>query len=196
MTNYIAIFLEEFVMFPNETRTIHSTNLSFIALVKDCKENNKSFGLIWNKAKSEFGTVVNIIETSDVDKDEITVTIKGVEVFKILENITEIPDKSYVGAIVNYPENTFLKISPNLEMLINKEVFEKYKELQETENVDYSLTSYKLAILIGMNNEHKYELLQLMNEVLRMEYIRRFLDTKNDPKDDNLKFLLHNFDLN
>lgn len=196
MTNFIFIYHDEFVLFPNETKTLHINKSSFIELLNDAAESKKAIGVIWKNPNTEYGTTIEIMEKTIMNNDEINITIKGLAVFKILEKIETIPNKNYTGAIVHYPENTFLKISPALETLINKEVFEKYKALQNSENVDYSLNSYNLALQIGVNNEHKYAIIQLFNEMQRMEYIRRFLDAKNDTKDNNLKYLLHNIDLN
>ncbi len=53
--------------------------------------------------------MVPLVEITEVSKQydngEMDIKTKGVKIFRILEIITELPEKLYNGAIVNYPDN-------------------------------------------------------------------------------------------
>ena len=91
--------------------------------------------------------------------------------------ITEIPGKLYNGAIVNYPDN-FEKGVPDMMRKIMKSIRELYQLIKvdkDFKKADSDLTSYEVAHHIGLSPEEEYELLQLMDERQRQEYLKRHL---------------------
>ena len=126
----------------------------------------------------DFGTAVTITELSKVyDNGEMDIKTKGDKVFRILEVIEEIPDKLYSGAIVNYPDN-YERGNPELM----RKMMASIRELHQLLNVkkdfkkeDGALSAYDVAHHVGLSLEEEYELLNLLDERQRREYLKRHL---------------------
>ena len=124
------------------------------------------------------GTLIEITEITKTYKTgEMDIKTKGKKVFRVLEMISEIPDKLYSGAIVNYPHNH----EHGKRILIDK-VIAATKQLHQMLNVkkpfhknEDELWSYDIAHSVGLTLEEEYELLSLMNELQRQEYLKRHL---------------------
>jgi Lon protease-like protein len=126
----------------------------------------------------EMGTLLEIIEISKEFKTgEMDIKTRGTKVFRILEVIDSVPDKLYSGAIVNYPHNHELgkrllmdKVLAAIEQL--HQLLKVEKPLQKKQE---ELWSYDVAHTVGLKLEEEYELLTLMNELQRQEYLKRHL---------------------
>ena len=102
---------------------------------------------------------------------------RGGKVFRILEVIREIPDKLYSGAIVNYPDN-YDAISIDLMRKVMtgiRELHEALKVSKDFMKSDDQLRSYDVAHHIGLSLDEEYELLGLLDERQRLEYLKRHL---------------------
>jgi hypothetical protein len=102
---------------------------------------------------------------------------EGLEVFNILEQIKEVPGKLYSGAIVTYPANVGVG-NRVLMMTIIAAIRELHKLLKiskEFKKPDDKLWSYDVAHHAGLSLAEEYELLQLLHELQRQEYLKRHL---------------------
>ena len=180
MTNFIPIFPLGIVVYPGEELNLHIFEPRYKQLIKECYEQKKPFGIptvIENKLR-DHGTLVQITEMSKMHANgEMDIKTRGEKVFLILELIKEIPEKLYSGAIVNYPDN---KEHGDIELM--RRVMNGIRELHKLLNVskdfkkpDEELKTYEVAHHIGLTLEEEYELLGLMNELQRQEYIKRHL---------------------
>ena len=180
MTNFIPIFPLSLVVFPEEQVNLHIFEPKYKQLIKDCHESKKSFGIpvvIGNRV-NELGTLMEIKEIVKVyDNGEMDITTRGTRVFRILETIHEVPDKLYKGAIVNYPPN---KTEGRTSLM--KKVLQSVKILHEMLNIkkdflkeEHLIHSYDIAHHAGLSIEQEYELLELMDELHRQEYLKRHL---------------------
>ncbi len=180
MTNFIPLFPLAIVVYPGEELNLHIFEPRYKQLINDCKKNNKPFGIptVLNDKVSELGTLVEIVEISETyDSGEMDIKTKGLEVFKILEEITGVPGKLYNGAIVNYPENVLQTNSVNMEKML-----EIIKQLHSILNVEKKflkskneLLSYDIAHHIGLGLREEYEILAIFNEQQRQEYLKQHL---------------------
>jgi uncharacterized protein len=180
MTNFIPIFPLSIVVYPHENLNLHIFEPKYKQLIKECIDQKKPFGMpvVINNKMNELGTLLEITEISKVyDNGELDIKTKGKKVFRILEVIKEIPEKLYSGAIVNYPHNH----EHGKRLIINK-VIADIKRLHEMlkvnkpiSKVEDELWSYDLAHSVGLTLEEEYELLSLMNELQRQEYLKRHL---------------------
>lgn len=181
MTNFIPIFPLGIVVYPQEALNLHIFEPRYKQLVLECMEQNKMFGLptVLQQKVGEFGTLVRITEISKTyDNGEMDIKTEGVMVFRILEIVKSIPDKLYSGAIVTYPENQQDAGLRDLMRRVIEGVRELHRMLQvkkEFRKPDDQLVSYDLAHHAGMSVEEEYELLGLMLEVQRQEYLKRHL---------------------
>lgn len=180
MTNFIPIFPLGIVVYPGESLHLHIFEPRYKQLISECYQAKKPFGVptvIDNKMR-DYGSLVEITELSKVhDNGEMDIKTSGVKVFRVLEVIKEIPEKLYSGAIVNYPD-TFEKGNPELMRKVMKGIRDLHQLLKVTKEFkqeDAGVKCYDVAHHIGLSLEEEYELLGLMDERQRQEYLKRHL---------------------
>jgi uncharacterized protein len=180
MTNFVPIFPLSIVVYPGEQLNLHIFEPRYKQLIQECYREKKLFGIpaIINDQVQDYGTLVRIKEiTATHDNGEMDIKTEGDKVFRILEVIKEIPDKLYSGAIVNYPQNHEHGSPEVMRKLVNT-VRELYKLLnveKDFKKSDEELTIYDIAHHVGMSLQEEYELLGLMHERQRQEYLKRHL---------------------
>ena len=181
MTNFIPVFPLGIVVYPGETVNLHIFEPRYKQLINECYAEEKPFGIptVINNRLSEMGTLVRITELVKVhDNGEMDIRTSGLKVFRVLELIKSVPDKLFSGAIVNYPDNIE---GPGKRELMQK-VVNAIRELHRLLDIekrfqkpDDELTSYDIAHHVGLSLEQEYELLGLLREEQRQEYIKRHL---------------------
>lgn len=180
MTNFISIFPLSIVVYPGEELNLHIFEPRYKQLMNDCREAKKTFGIpsVIGEKITELGTLMELVEITEVyDNGEMDIKTRGVEVFRILELVKEVPGKLYSGAIVNYPENS----DKNKPVLMQK-VIEIIGQLHTILKVkktfskpEDQLLSFDVAHHAGLSLEEEYELLGLFNELQRQEYLKQHL---------------------
>lgn len=180
MTNFIPIFPLGIVVYPGEHLNLHIFEPRYKQLITECHANKKPFGIptvIGNKVQ-DFGSLVEITELSKTyDNGEMDIKTKGIRVFRMLELIKEIPDKLYSGAIVNYPDN-YERGNPGAMRKVMAGIRELHQLLnlsKDFKKPDAELSSYEVAHHVGLSLEEEYELLNLLDERQRQEYLKRHL---------------------
>ena len=180
MTNFIPIFPLTIVVYPGEELNLHIFEPRYKQLVSECIATKKPFGIpaVIGNNMNELGTLVEITEVSKTyDNGELDIKTKGQKIFRILEVIKEIPDKLYSGAIVNYPKN----IESGNRLLMQKvikaisELHTLLKITNKFKKPENELWSYDVAHHAGLSLDEEYEILGLMNELQRQEYLKRHL---------------------
>jgi hypothetical protein len=125
------------------------------------------------------GTLVRITEVVKVyDSGEMDIRTLGLRVFRVLELIKSIPDKLFSGAIVNYPDNIEGPGKRDLMQRVVSATRELHRLLDIEKNFhkpDEELASYDIAHHAGLSLEQEYELLGLLREEQRQEYLKRHL---------------------
>jgi len=180
MTNFIPIFPLGIVVYPGEKLNLHIFEPRYKQLINECYTGKKPFGIptVIEKKVQDYGSLVQITELSEVhDSGEMDIKTEGIKVFRILEMIKEVPDKLYNGAIVNYPENHD-HTNPDIMQKVIKGIQDLHKILKVEKKFDQEtdqLKCYDVAHHIGLSLEEEYELLLLLDERQRLEYIKRHL---------------------
>jgi uncharacterized protein len=180
LTNFIPIFPLGIVVYPGEQLNLHIFEPRYKQLITESFETKKPFGIppIIDNKLSETGTLVKVTEITTVYADgKMDVKTEGLEVFKMLEVIKELPEKLYSGAIVNYPENTLRGSIALMETIIIavRELHKLLKITKDFKKPDELLNTYDVAHHAGLSLPDEYELLQLMHELQRQEYLKRHL---------------------
>jgi uncharacterized protein len=180
MTNFIPIFPLGIVVFPGDDLNLHIFEPRYKQLISECHTAKKPFGIptVIEKKLQDHGSLVEITELSKVhDNGEMDIKTKGVKVFRILEVIQDVPDKLYAGAIVNYPDNNEKGSSIVMQKLMNsiRDLHGLLKVSKEFKKEDEEITCYDVAHHLGLSLEEEYELLGLLDERQRQEYLRRHL---------------------
>ena len=180
MTNFIPIFPLSTVVYPGEQLNLHIFEPRYKQLIKESMEAKTPFGIptVIDEKLNDMGTLVQVIEISQVyDDGKMDIKTEGLRVFSVLEIINELPDKLYSGAIVNYPDNNE-KGKRTLMDGIVKGIKELHKLLDINKKFvkpDNELWSYDVAHHAGMSLQEEYELLELLQELQRQEYLKRHL---------------------
>jgi Lon protease-like protein len=180
MINLIPIFPLSIVVYPGEQLNLHIFEPRYRQLINECFTAKKPFGMpaVINDKINEMGTLVHVKEISQVYEDgKMDIKTEGLQVFRMLEIINDLPDKLYSGAIVNYPDNN----EKGNRILMNG-IVKGIKELHKLLNIekkfvkpDEELWSYDVAHHAGMSLQEEYELLELLQELQRQEYLKRHL---------------------
>jgi uncharacterized protein len=180
MTNFIPIFPLGIVVFPGENLNLHIFEPRYKQLITECHAAKKPFGIptVIDNKMQDYGSMVEIAELSKVyDSGEMDIKTKGVRVFRILEVIKELPEKLYSGAIVNYPDNNEKGSSEMMRKLMAsiRELHQLLKVNKDFKRPDEEMNVYELAHHVGLSLEEEYELLNLLDERQRQEYLKRHL---------------------
>lgn len=181
MINFIPIFPLSIVVYPGEELNLHIFEPRYKQLISDCFADNKPFGIpsMVKDKLMEFGTLVSIVEIKEVYEDgKMDIRTKADKVFRILEILKQVPDKLYSGAIVKYPDNNE-RSKPDTVKKILASLRELHRLLNISRNFkkpDEEIVSYDIAHHAGLNLEEEFELLQLLREDQRLEYLKRHLN--------------------
>lgn len=180
MTNFIPIFPLALVVFPGEELNLHIFEPRYKQLIADCHESKKPFGIpaVIQNQVAEMGTLAEIIEiVKTYDNGELDIRTKGIKIFRVLEMIPSIPEKGYSGAIVSYPKNEQIGNRDLMEIIVSgiKELHKMLKVEKQFKASGEHLCSYDMAHHAGMSLDEEYEMLGLMKELQRQEYLRRHL---------------------
>jgi Lon protease-like protein len=180
MTNFIPIFPLGVVVYPQEQLNLHIFEPRYKQLIRDAIRDNKPFGIptVIDKKIGEYGTLVEVVSIQkEYESGELDVVTRGAEVFRVLEIIHAIPDKLYTGAIVSYPDNQYGGNS-RLQAQVLGALRELHHLLQVNKGFrkpDEELGAYDLAHHAGLSLQEEYELLNLFQELQRLEYLKRHL---------------------
>jgi Lon protease-like protein len=180
VTNFIPIFPLGIVVFPGEELNLHIFEPQYKQLITECNEQKKPFGIptVLENKMQDYGSMVIIKEISKLhDNGEMDIKTKGEKVFRILEVIKHVPDKLYSGAIVNYPDT---RERGNIDLMRKvmtgiRDLHKLLKVNKDFKKPDEEVRCFEVAHHIGLSLEEEYELLGLLDERQRQEYLKRHL---------------------
>lgn len=180
MTNFIPIFPLGIVVYPGEDLNLHIFEPRYKQLITECHTAKKPYGIptVIDNKMQDYGSLVEITELSkQYDDGEMDIKTKALKVFRVLEIITEIPDRLYSGAIVNYPDNGERGRPEMMRKVMSgiRELHQVLKVNKDFKKPDHELKSYEVAHHIGLSLKEEYELLNLLDEKQRQEYLKRHL---------------------
>lgn len=180
MTNFIPIFPLGIVVYPGESLNLHIFEPRYKELINECYAENKPFGIpvVLKNGVAELGTLVAIKEIVEVYADgKMDIKTKGIQVFRILETIKPAAGKLFSGAIVNYPDNNETHHTKMMQQVVEniRQLHGLLKVDKDFKKPDDELLSYDVAHHAGLSLEEEYELLGLLNELQRLEYLKRHL---------------------
>lgn len=180
MTNFVPIFPLQLVVYPGESLNLHIFEPRYKQLISECVAEKKVFGvpsLISGKLQ-DYGTTVEITSVEKTyDNGEMDIRTRGVQVFRVLEVIKRVPKKDYSGAIVHYPHN-HERGNPELMRGIVQGVRKLHDLMEVTREfrkADTELICYDVAHDTGLSLEQEYEMLCLLHERQRQEYLKLHL---------------------
>jgi Lon protease-like protein len=181
MTNFVPIFPLGIVVYPGEKLNLHIFEPRYKQLITECYAEAKPFGIptVLSNGVSETGTLVEITKIAEVYGDgKMDIQTRGLKVFRILEVVKDIPEKLYSGAIVNYPVNneTGRKEMMQKVLIAIRQLHRLLNVTKDFGKPDELLNSYDVAHHAGLSLDQEYELLGLLQEMQRLEYLKRHLN--------------------
>jgi len=181
MINFIPIFPLGIVVYPGEQLNLHIFEERYKQLITESFKSQKPFGIpsVISNSVKDLGTLVKVSEIVQVYEDgKMDIRTEGISVFRVLEVIKKVPDKLYSGAIVDYPANeTQLKVAMMQQVISGiRELHRLLKVNKEIKKPDEKMCSYDIAHHAGLTLEEEYELLGLLREDQRLEYLKRHLN--------------------
>lgn len=180
MTNFIPIFPLSIVVYPGEQLNLHIFEPRYKQLINECYSDERPFGIptVIKNEVAEMGTLVKINRVVKVyDNGEMDIQASGERVFRILEVIKQIPEKLYSGAIVNYPDSDDAGKRELMQKVVNgiRELHRLLNISKDFKKPDEELNAYDVAHHAGLSLDEEYELLGLLKEIQRQEYLKRHL---------------------
>lgn len=181
MINFIPIFPLSIVVYPGEQLNLHIFEERYKQLINECYQLQKPFGIpsVVNNNVTDLGTLVKVKEIVKVYEDgKMDIRTEGLSVFRVLEVIRKVPDKLYSGAIVEYPDNEINLMRGMMQQILIsiRELHRLLKISKDIKKPDDELLSYDIAHHAGLTLEEEYELLGLLQEDQRLEYLKRHLN--------------------
>jgi uncharacterized protein len=200
MTNFIPIFPLGIVVYPGENLNLHIFEPRYKQLISECYSQKKQFGIptMIESQLQDYGSLMEILEITKTEENgEMDIKTKGSRVFRILEVIKEVPDKLYSGAIVNYPETNEEGNRDLMRRVMNsiKELHRLLKVDKKFQQSEEEVKAYDVAHHVGLSLEEEYEMLHLLQERQRQEYLKRHL-TKVIPLVAEMELLKEKIKLN
>lgn len=176
----LPLFPLRSIFFPGETVPLHIFENRYKQLVNDCREEAITFGIpVYINDKLEYGVEVQLVEVvTTYEGGEMDITCVARQVFKLLSFDNEMEKKLYASGTVEFLESNF-----DADDALRLVVLDKIKELYILMDVELpkievaKFNSYAFAHKMGLSFEQEYELLQLTNEIKRLNYIKKHLET-------------------
>jgi Lon protease-like protein len=180
MKKITPIFPLELVVYPGELLHLHIFEPRYRQLIGECAKTKKPFGIpsVVNKKVGNLGTLVELVEITEVhDGGELDIATKGLEIFRMTELVKTVPGKLYSGAVVEKVANDLAG-----DDKLMREVLAKVKLLLHLLKVDKTFKntgpkwqSYDVAHHAGLALAQEYELLGILTETRRLEYLNEHL---------------------
>ncbi len=176
MTKKIPFFPLGLVAFPGEILNLHIFETRYKQLVKDCLDNNLSFGIIPvnEKRLAVIGTEMQITEVVHVYPDgKMDIRCKGLNTFRLIAFQEKIEDKLYPGGEVEVLEE-----EKDTQLKLQVELFKLVSTLYTSMNMPIDMPTphddfliYDIAHKLGLNTDQEIELLQIRSEKARLTYV-------------------------
>lgn len=182
MTENIALFPLQLVVFPGETLNLHIFEPRYRQLVEDAEQQGITFCVptVINGKIRPIATEVNLTNVAmRYPSGESDIHCLGRRVFHLEEIWKNFPNKLYPGG-----NGRLLTVEMEEDPTINEEIISITVEIYRLLNIDKTLKStaegfktYDICHYVGMTLEQEYELLTLLSGKERQLYLLDHLRT-------------------
>ncbi len=182
MEKFLPLFPLNLVAYPGEDLNLHIFEPRYRQLINECIDSDITFGLppfIDNRLPG-LGTEMRIRTLHKrYDDGRMDIKTTGLGVFRMLDFESPVVGKLYAGGIVEFLDTTDTPAIDNPQLTDFIKRLERLYDLLQIE-VDYDPMlpnlSYSVAHKVGMSIEQEYELLTILTETARQQFISQHLD--------------------
>lgn len=176
----LPFFPLNIVVYPYERINLHIFEPRYRQLIGDALANQSPFGMpvFLNGAVQPIGTELRITELVKKYADgTMDIRAEGTRIFRIEEFFQPMPGKLHAGGRVSY-----LPTEDDGDIVAKKKLIEQIDELYELMKITHTFDlympylSYKVAHKIGLSLAQQYEVLSLLTESARLDYISSCLE--------------------
>ena len=175
----IPLFPLQSVFYPGETVPLHIFEERYKALIADCREESRTFGIpVYIGNTLSYGTEVQLADVVNTYADgSMDVVCAARQVFRIRSFEPVMGEKPYPGGEVDFvdPVNDS---DPELKA----QVMDACRQLYDLMQINYDpvredlFNSYTLAHKLGLSFQQEYELLKMVRETDRLRFLKDHLD--------------------
>ncbi len=180
MTQKLALFPLQLVVYPGETLNLHIFEPRYQQLIEDAEQDGLTFAVptVIDGGLRPVATEVSLIEVAKrYPSGESDIRAKGRRVF-FLEDFWKImPGKLYPGSSAR-ELNVNLEEDPSLNeeiIVLTRKIYEALGIDKVVKNVDEGFLTYDIAHYVGMQLTQEYELLTLRDARSRQEFLLEHL---------------------
>ena len=181
MSTFLPVFPLRLVAYPGEALNLHIFEPRYKQLINEVEHRGITFGIpayLDDKVQA-VGTEIELVEIDRrYDNGEMDVRTRGKGLFRIKEFLRELDDRLYSGAEVNRLEHDlagdFLKYETILGLLT--ELYGVLNLNKPIPPLDDKLSTYTIGHHVGFSLEQEYEMLTILEETLRQDFIIQHLE--------------------
>ncbi len=180
MDNFLPLFPLQLVAFPNEDLNLHVFEPRYRQLVRECNENNMTFGIpaFIDGRVQEYGTEMKLVKIEKEYTDgKMDVRTKGVDIFITEEFFSRAPNKLYAGATIRRVTNDY-----EGDIITSQKIISHIEALYRAMNINKPIpdvaafSTYDVAHHVGLSISQEYELLKIPSEKDRQMYMLEHLE--------------------
>lgn len=176
MSNFLPQFPLQIVVYPGEQVNLHIFEPRYQELIKDCEEEGTHFGIatFLDGKVQQIGTEVRLTEiVKKYDSGESDIRVRGERVYRIERFSATAKGKLYAGAEVDW-----LKTEMRGNPAMRSQILEGLQELfgllglnKPLPEEDEPFSVYEVAHHLGLNLQQEYNLLELLTEFERQQFV-------------------------
>lgn len=193
----IAAFPLNLILLPGEEIPLRIFEPRYKQLVEECLDSSLPFGIPYLNGSnmSQIGSTVEITKVVGTNSNgDMVIMIKGIDNFKVIDFIPELPHKLYGGSIVEMINYDFTSTNPEIAVKVKKLKLDLSANFG-TLIVSNSINLLDVAKSLMLKSEEKYKLLLIKDKVLQEQFILNQLRFVELIRNQELK-LENNFQLN
>lgn len=177
MKEIIPLFPLNLVIFPGQETKLHIFEGRYKKLIKDCWNNNATFGIqpVVEEKVQNTGTEVEIVSIDNrYANGKMDITVKGKRIYRLLNYRESIKEEAYSNGVIAFLQNH----TDSNEVVKNKLMtclrqFERFLSKSNRFQRDMSnvATAYDLVNKVGLSTKKQYALLSTPSESERKKIL-------------------------
>lgn len=171
----LPFFPLNIVVYPYEKLNLHIFEPRYRQLIGDALSNRSTFGMpvFLNNDIQPIGTEVRVAElVKKYDDGTMDIRVEGIRIFQIDDFFQPMPNKLHAGGNVS-----FLPVEDDSDTVAHMQIIAQIDELYQLMNIHHNFQtglpffSYQIAHKIGLSLSQQYQVLSLLTESERLDYI-------------------------